>query len=143
MSIVLSGIMLAIKLMGTVAVIAAVWAVGIAWNDPRKILEMSEEIARGNEGSVPRPLLRHRAALILIFVGFAIFGFGGVYAGLSWIPNSWGVVDEDGEWSPYRYSIASLAGMTGAFLFARFMLDYCRRRLREQWRHEAERTGRN
>jgi hypothetical protein len=70
-----------------------------------------------------------------------MFIFGGIHAGLSWIPADWGVHDEDGEWSPYRDSLSALFSVWGTIMFSYFLLGHCRLKLKEQSREAAETSG--
>lgn len=56
-----------------------------------------------------------------------LFLYGGTTTLLFWIPDQWGSVDEDGNWTPLRQSVGVFVGGIGAFLSISAIFDLAAR----------------
>lgn len=131
-----------LALISMAPVAAAVWTVWTAWSNPRRVLELNDEVPREDEPfGLRRPLLRNRIILVLSIVGYGVFVYGGISSALFWMPGGWGVLDDDAELRPYRQTIAMTFAAFGAIAFMYLLLDYCRLKLKDQWRRDQRRQG--
>ncbi|MEZ0170764.1 hypothetical protein [Microvirga sp. TS319] len=120
-----------------VPVIAAVWALWISWSNPQRLLVMCNEIAppEGLRGLYPRK--RDYAVVAAAFIGYGVFAYSGFYTGLSWMPKSWGSIN-DGEWVSTREALSFSGSAIAAILFHCLVMDYCRLKVKAQWQPKPE-----
>lgn len=139
MSIMITVIIAAYAAVAGAAAIVSMWAVWIAWKNPRKLLEVYQEIRPNDEpwGGYHRlhNRMKHPVTLMLSVIGHGIFIYGGVSSALFWMPNAWGFPGEDG-WLPFRTWASSFIALFGAIAFTYMLRDYCRLNFKERQRRE-------
>ena len=55
----------------------------------------------------------------VVFIGLGVVGYHATGSLVGWVPDSWGGVDEDGDWMALRPALQGV----GAFLFAGFSVE--------------------
>ncbi|MCC6208422.1 MAG: hypothetical protein IT488_09755 [Gammaproteobacteria bacterium] len=103
---------------------------GVALGGTGSLLALAVYIylaARGDSvtlySTVNHRLLNWKQNVFLVFaaIGFLVCMFAGAESMLHWMPNSWGGVNEDGEYEAYRTVIATSFSVIGGFAFAGFI----------------------
>lgn len=139
-----AALMIALAVISTTPAAIAIWSVWTASTNPRKLLELHGEIRPESAPNGPlRTSWKGYALLIFSTIGYGVFIYGGISASLFWMPDSWGTHDEDGEWTPYKLSIAMIFAVVGALGFASMLGDYCRLRIEDQERREKRPAARH
>lgn len=114
-------------LLQTASLVVAAWSFWIVYSKPRRLLELTGEV-------IPLDDPHHRTgAREYIFLGTWMLGlvalcFGAAHSALGWLPEGWGSIDEDGEWTSIRFAIASIIAVFGAVLLQGFLRTCARSR---------------
>lgn len=79
------------------------------------------ELLYATASSHPELGLHHRAFFLLAGAGLLLCLYQGADFMLSWMPDSWGNVDEDGDYKTLRSFIAGLFAMAGGLFLCQFI----------------------
>lgn len=123
MEIELKDIALFILAIGSLlTLISLVWAIWTLRSRPEKIQDLNHHFSRQSFAT--------KALAVFAVFGFCLITYAGFEALLSWLPETWGHIDEDGDWVPLSRLIASAAGLFGGFILVSILLAAAEDRVR-------------